>query len=100
MAGHHDPRGIFAIPPAKEYSTLKQTQDALAVAGKKGVSIAVQNNNADWRKAPGSGNFATFFGTYWEYANHGDATPGRMIIHSPSLPGGYKYTVFIAVPLP
>ena len=60
--------------------------------------IAVQSNVKNWKQQPGSGNFGTFFGTHWEYANHGGL--GMKITHSPNLPGGFKYTVYIVVPRP
>jgi hypothetical protein len=91
---------ILKIPNAKEYATFKEAQAALAALGGKGVIIAAQNTHEDWKKFPAAGNFATFFGTYWEFANHGDSTPGRMIYHSPNLPPGFDYIVFIVVPAP
>lgn len=91
---------ILKISGVKEDATFKDAQAALAALGGKGVIIAVQNDNKDWKAAPDVGNFATHFGTYWEYGNHGDAAPGRLIIHSPNLPGDSKYTVYLVVPLP
>ena len=87
---------IPKIPGAKEYATLKAAQDALAALGGKGVIIAVQSHVKDWTSQPGSGNFATFFGTYWEWVNH--ANPGMLIKHGPNLPGGFQFVVYFVVP--
>ena len=85
------------MPGAQQFPTFPAAQTGLANLGGNGVIIAIQNPFPDWTKAPGSGNFATWCGGYWEYANHGDTTPGRRIIHSPTLPS-IPTRVYIVVP--
>jgi RHS repeat-associated protein len=96
ITGTYSPSDIMKIPNAHEYVTLEGAKGALAGLHGKGVIIAVQNDHDDWQSYPGCGNFATFFGTYWEYVNHGG--PGMVIIHSPTLPTRYKYTSWLMVP--
>lgn len=98
LSGKYYPMDILNIPGATQYGTFPQAQTELAAMGGMGKIIAIQNSLSDWKQSPGTGNFATYFGTYWEYANHGDITPGRIIIHRPTLPGGFDYTVYIVVP--
>ncbi len=98
--GKYYPTDIMKIKGATEYQSWNAVQKALNALGGKGVIIAVQSNFKDWQKYPGPSNFATYFGTYWEYCNHGDIVPGRLIYHSPKLPAGYTYTIYILVPLP
>ena len=98
IGGRYDPMDIPKIPGAREFATWPQVRDARRASGGTGIIIAVQSNYENWKLAPGPGNFATYFETYWEYANHGDSTPGRKIIHSPNLPGGFKFTTYILVP--
>ena len=95
--GPYNPIDIPKHPGVKKHGTLPQAQTTLDGLDGQGVIIAVQNDSPDWTKNPGSGNFATYFGNYWEFANHGDGTPGRKIYHKPTLPK-YKYTVYYVVP--
>ena len=96
-AGRHMPMDIPNMPGARQFPTFPQAQAALTALRSNGVLVAIQNPFPDWKKAPGSGNFATWRGNHWEYANHGDNTSGRMIIHSPTLPN-IPTRVYIVVP--
>lgn len=94
--GVYNPLDIPKMPGTKEYGTEGEAKRALTALGGKGVIIAVQNDNKNWKEAPGSGNFATCFGNYWEYVNHGG--PGMLIKHRPKLPTNFKYTTYFVVP--
>jgi hypothetical protein len=93
----YNPLDMTKLAGVTTHNTLEEAQEHLnSLAAGGGVIIAIQTNVEDWREEMGSGNFATFFGTHWEYANHGGE--GMKIIHSPELPQGYKYEVFFVVP--
>jgi hypothetical protein len=93
--GLYNPLDIPKMPGAQQFGTFPEAEAGLAALGGNGVIIAIQNPFPDWTQAPGSGNFATWFGDYWEYANHGG--PGRKIFHAPMLPD-IPIRVYIVVP--
>ena len=102
------------MPGVKTFGTFAEAESELERLGGKGRIIAVQSDVEDWRRAPGSGNFATYivppcswdvhgnpvkYGKpFWEWANHGGE--GMAVTHGPELPSGRKYTIFLVVPSP
>jgi hypothetical protein len=99
-SGRYDPLDILKVSGVQKCNTFPAALAALKAIGGKGVIIAVQSHVANWTSQPGCGNFLTFLGTYWEWANHGDSTPGRRIYHAPSQanwPTGFDYTVYYVV---
>ena len=94
------PVDILKIPGAREYSKGKDALLRLKELGGRGLLIVVQNPNVDWKDYPTGGNYATYWGTYWEYCNVGVMMDpsARRIIHSRRLPDIPVRTI-IVVPL-
>jgi RHS repeat-associated protein len=98
--GYYDPWDIPDIPGTQKFATFNEAQAALKALGGKGLIILVDNPKPDWKDGPGSGNFATYWPAEecWEWANHGDSMPGRLIKHSPTMPDYFKYKTYYVVP--
>lgn len=90
----YNPFAIEKMAGAKKFSSFAEAQAALNAMGGKGTIVAFQYSR---KGATVPADFATFHGTYWEYANHGGE--GMKIIHRPSRPK-FQYEEFIVVPTP
>jgi hypothetical protein len=90
----YNPFDIKKMPGATKYSSFTEAQAALKKMGGKGTIVAFQYSRKG-NTVPA--NFATFHGTYWEYANHGGE--GMLVVHSPSRPE-FAHEEFIVVPTP
>ena len=105
--GLYHPMQIFRIPGVRYYLTNPNSPESIEQAWQqaqarmkelegKGMIIVVQHAAPNWTPPWDGGgpfwggnpsNYATYWGTYWEYCNHGDLWPDRKIIHKPAPPG-------------